>query len=380
MKLTKKFRKMAAVLLTTLMVVMVLMTVPFTASAAEDTDNTTDTVYPGGQITVTYSFAKDIPAGCPCYLFRSNYPLTKVKYKTFENHWVLQPMVVTNITEEHKNVSVSAFTAYGPEVKSGEKIISLVYDVIERTKLSDLDFSIIELQLGDNNLVDYSGDLSYFSYDVEITSKGEKPTEPTTVAPATTEPTTEEPTTEEPTEAPTTVPSTTVEPTTEEPTEAPTTEAPTTVEPTTVEPTTVEPTEAPTTEEPTIVPPTTVEPTTEEPTEAPTTEAPTTVEPTEAPATEPTTVKPATEPTEAPTKVPVVTQPATAAPSTEPTQPATVTPAPATPDEPSNGGNGSNDNGIVKTGQNMPAMIPVSIITMALTFAVMKFCRRKRSK
>ena len=114
-------------------------------------------------------------------------------------------MVVTNTTEEHKNVSVSAFTAYGPEVKAGEKIISLVFDVIKETKVSDLDFSLIELQLGDNNLVDYSGDLSYFSYDVKITSKGEKPTEPTTVAPTTTEPTTVAPTTEEPT---------TVEPTT----------------------------------------------------------------------------------------------------------------------------------------------------------------------
>ena len=164
----------------------------------------TGTVYPGDQITITYSFAKDIPAGCPCYLFRTNYPFEMVKYNSFENHWVLWPMVATD-TEDYKDVSVSAFTAYGPEVKAGEKIISLVYDVIKETKVSDLDFSFTELQLGDNNLVDYSGDLSYFSYDVKITSKGEKPTEPTTVAPTTTEPTTVAPTTEEPT---------TVEPTT----------------------------------------------------------------------------------------------------------------------------------------------------------------------
>lgn len=160
----------------------------------------TGTVYPGDQITITYSFAKDIPAGCPCYLFRTNYPFEMVKYNSFKNHWVLWPMVATD-TEDYKDVSVSAFTAYGPEVKAGEKIISLVYDVIKETKVSDLDFSLIELQLGDNNLVDYSGDLSYFSYDVKITSKGEKPTEPTTVAPTTTEPTTEEPTTVEPTTA-----------------------------------------------------------------------------------------------------------------------------------------------------------------------------------
>lgn len=154
----------------------------------------TGTVYPGDQITITYSFAKDIPAGCPCYLFRTNYPFEMVKYNSFENHWVLWPMVATD-TEDYKDVSVSAFTAYGPEVKAGEKIISLVYDVIKETKVSDLDFSFTELQLSDNNEIDYSGDFSYLSYDVEITSRGEKPTEPTTVAPTTEEPTTVEPTT-----------------------------------------------------------------------------------------------------------------------------------------------------------------------------------------
>lgn len=185
-------KKIISILLSALLIIASLSGLT-TVCQALDTED--DTVYPGDQITITYSFAKDIPAGCPCYLFRTNYPLEMVKYSSFENHWVLQPMVVTNTTEEHKNVSVSAFTAYGPEVKAGEKIISLVFDVIKETKVSDLDFSLIELQLGDNNLVDYSGDLSYFSYDVKITSKGEKPTEPTTVAPTTEEPTTVEPTT-----------------------------------------------------------------------------------------------------------------------------------------------------------------------------------------
>lgn len=185
-------KKITSILLSALLIIASLSGLT-TVCQALDTED--DTVYPGDQITITYSFAKDIPAGCPCYLFRTNYPLEMVKYSSFENHWVLQPMVVTNTTEEHKNVSVSAFTAYGPEVKAGEKIISLVFDVIKETKVSDLDFSLIELQLGDNNLVDYSGDLSYFSYDVKITSKGEKPTEPTTVAPTTEEPTTVEPTT-----------------------------------------------------------------------------------------------------------------------------------------------------------------------------------------
>lgn len=185
-------KKIISILLSALLIIASLSGLT-TVCQALDTED--DTVYPGDQITITYSFAKDIPAGCPCYLFRTNYPLEMVKYSSFENHWVLQPMVVTNTTEEHKNISVSAFTAYGPEVKAGEKIISLVFDVIKETKVSDLDFSLIELQLGDNNLVDYSGDLSYFSYDVKITSKGEKPTEPTTVAPTTEEPTTVEPTT-----------------------------------------------------------------------------------------------------------------------------------------------------------------------------------------
>ena len=185
-------KKITSILLSALLIIASLSGLT-TVCQALDTED--DTVYPGDQITITYSFAKDIPAGCPCYLFRTNYPLEMVKYSSFENHWVLQPMVVTNTTEEHKNVSVSAFTAYGPEVKAGEKIISLVFDVIKETKVSDLDFSLIELQLGDNNLVDYSGDLSYFSYDVKITSKGEKPTEPITVAPTTEEPTTVEPTT-----------------------------------------------------------------------------------------------------------------------------------------------------------------------------------------
>lgn len=191
-------KKIISILLSALLIIASLSGLT-TVCQALDTED--DTVYPGDQITITYSFAKDIPAGCPCYLFRTNYPLEMVKYSSFENHWVLQPMVVTNTTEEDKNVSVSAFTAYGPEVKAGEKIISLVFDVIKETKVSDLDFSLIELQLGDNNLVDYSGDLSYFSYDVKITSKGEKPTESTTVEPTTTAPTTEEPTTVEPTTA-----------------------------------------------------------------------------------------------------------------------------------------------------------------------------------
>lgn len=188
-------KKIISILLSALLIIASLSGLT-TVCQALDTDDTV--LYPGDQITITYSFAKDIPAGCPCYLFRTNYPFEMVKYNSFKNHWVLWPMVATD-TEDYKDVSVSAFTAYGPEVKAGEKIISLVYDVIKETKVSDLDFSFTELQLSDNNEIDYSGDFSYLSYDVEITSRGEKPTEPTTVAPTTTEPTTVAPTTEEPT-------------------------------------------------------------------------------------------------------------------------------------------------------------------------------------
>lgn len=93
------------------------------------------------------------------------------------------------------DVTASAFTAYGPEVKAGEKIVSITYEVIKETKVSDLDFSFTELQLYDNKDNNYNNDYSYLSYDVKITSRGEKPTEPTTVAPTTEEPTTVEPTT-----------------------------------------------------------------------------------------------------------------------------------------------------------------------------------------
>ena len=184
-------KKIISILLSALLIIASLSGLT-TVCQALDTED--DTVYPGDQITITYSFAKDIPAGCPCYLFRTNYPFEMVKYNSFKNHWVLWPMVATD-TEDYKDVSVSAFTAYGPEVKAGEKIISLVYDVIKETKVSDLDFTFTELQLSDNNEIDYSVDFSYLSYDVEITSRGEKPTEPTTVAPTTEEPTTVEPTT-----------------------------------------------------------------------------------------------------------------------------------------------------------------------------------------
>ena len=186
-------KKITSILLSALLIIASLSGLT-TVCQALDTED--DTVYPGDQITITYSFAKDIPAGCPCYLFRTNYPFEMVKYSSFENHWVLWPMVTAD-DEYYYDVTASAFTAYGPEVKAGEKIVSITYEVIKETKVSDLDFSFTELQLYDNKNNNYNNDYSYLSYDVEI----QKPTEPTTVAPTTAEPTTEEPTTVEPTTA-----------------------------------------------------------------------------------------------------------------------------------------------------------------------------------
>lgn len=202
-------KKITSILLSALLIVASLSGFT-TVCQALDTD---DTVYPGDKVTVTYSFAKDIPEGCEYYDFETNYPFEMVKYSGFKNHWVLKPWIDEATIYYDKIVPVQGMTAdnshYGPQVKAGQKIISIVYDVIKKTKVSDLNFSLIELNLGINNQYEYLRDLSYISYDVKITSKNGKPvkptTVPTTVAPTTTEPTTVAPTTEEPT---------TVEPTT----------------------------------------------------------------------------------------------------------------------------------------------------------------------
>lgn len=219
-------KKIKSLLLTVLLIVASLSGFT-TVCQALDTDNTV--VYPGDKMIVTYSFAKDIPEGCNYYDFDTKYPFEMVKYSGFKNHWVLYSGIDEATIYYNKKIPVTGVTIgnshYGPQVKAGQKIISIMYDVIKKTKVSDLNFSLIELRLGINNQYEYLRDLSYISYDVEITSKNGKPVKPTTVASTTTKPTTVAPTTEEPT---------TVEPT----------EASTTVEPTTVEPTTVEPTTA----------------------------------------------------------------------------------------------------------------------------------------
>lgn len=198
-------KKIKSLLLTVLLIVASLSGFT-TVCQALDTD---DIVYPGDKVTVTYSFAKDIPQGCEYYYFETNYPLEMVKYNSFKNHWVLQPRIDEASIYYYKVVPVSGFMTngshYGPQVKAGQKIISIVYDVIKKAKVSDLKFPLIELNLSINDQYEYLRDLSYLSYDVSITSKNGKPVKPTTVAPTTVAPTTVEPTTVEPT---------TVEPTT----------------------------------------------------------------------------------------------------------------------------------------------------------------------
>lgn len=207
-------KKIKSLLLTVLLIVASLSGFT-TVCQALDTD---DIVYPGDKVTVTYSFAKDIPEGCEYYYFEANCSFGMVKYSGFKNHWALRPWIDDSAINYYKTIPVSGMTTngshYGPQVKAGQKIISIVYDVIKKTKVSNLNFSLVELNLGINDQYEYLRDLSYISYDVAITSKNGKPVKPTTVPP----------TTVKPTEAPTTVEPTTV---------APTTEEPTTVEPTT---------------------------------------------------------------------------------------------------------------------------------------------------
>ena len=207
-------KKIKSLLLTVLLIIASLSGFT-TVCQALDTD---DTVYPGDKVIVTYSFAKDIPEGCDYYCFETNYPLEMVEYSGFKNHWALRPWIDDSGIEFYKTIPVTGIPAdgshYGPQVKAGQKIVSITYKVIKKTKVSNLDFSLVEVELGINNQYGLLKDSSYLSYDVSITSKNGKPVKPTTVPP----------TTVKPTEAPTTVEPTTV---------APTTEEPTTVEPTT---------------------------------------------------------------------------------------------------------------------------------------------------
>lgn len=145
-------KKITSILLSALLIIASLSCITTVCSAATD-----DTVHVGEQITVTYSFAKDIPVGCMDYLFRAKYPVDYVKHKSFKNHWVSYPMVSTN-EDEYKDITASASALSSSEVKAGDKIISFIFDVTKETKLSNLDFSLNELQMYDNDKVNHSGD------------------------------------------------------------------------------------------------------------------------------------------------------------------------------------------------------------------------------
>ena len=227
-----KFKKMIASFLMVVMLITTFAIVPVSAASG-------NTVYPGGKIRATVEFAKDIPEGVPCYLFEFEYDGSSLSYSETENHWALYPLTVPHPDWDQPALSCSAFTAVGPEVKAGEKLVSFTFDVTKEINVDELSFSYAEFQLYNNDGVEL--DSSYFAYSVEVVSQGNVPTEPET------EPTTvpvTEPT--EPETEPTTVPVTEpTEPETE-PTTVPVTEP---TEPET-EPTTVpvtEPTEPETT-------------------------------------------------------------------------------------------------------------------------------------
>lgn len=184
---------MKKILCTLLSVIVLIATVPFAVSATSTDENI---VYEGGQIAVTYSFAKDVPEGVPCYLFESYYDPEVVDFKSYENHWDLAPLVVPH--PEYKIISCSAFTAFGPEVKTGDKLVTFTFTALTTVNVDELDFSIAYLELFNNDAVEL--DTSYTTHTVKVISQGnppatEAPTEPTTAEPTTIEPTTVEPTT-----------------------------------------------------------------------------------------------------------------------------------------------------------------------------------------
>ncbi|HCI59547.1 MAG TPA: hypothetical protein DE313_01880 [Ruminococcus sp.] len=170
----KIFSKTLSIIISTLIILSAVSVANiFTVSA----DTTDSMVYPGGEVKVTYSFAKDIWC-TPCYFFEGKFDTNVLEFKNDENHWSIPPMVVPH----DGYVSAAASSAYGVEVKQGDKIISYYYKVIGETNVNDIDFGFIQFQLYDDNGVKL--DTSYMTYSVEILSRGEEPT----TEPATTEP------------------------------------------------------------------------------------------------------------------------------------------------------------------------------------------------
>lgn len=170
----KIFSKTLSIILSTVILLSAVCAAnTFTVSA----DTTDSMVYPGGEVKVTYSFAKDIWC-TPCYFFEGKFDANVLEFKNDENHWSITPMVVPH----DGYVSAVASSAYGVEVKPGDKIISYYYKVIGETNVNSIDFGFIQFQLYDDDGVEL--DASYVTYSVEVLSRGEEPT----TEPATTEP------------------------------------------------------------------------------------------------------------------------------------------------------------------------------------------------
>ena len=180
----KIFSKTLSIILSTVILLSAVCAANTFTVSAETTDSM---VYPGGEIRVTYSFAKDIWC-TPCYFFEGKYDTNVLEFENVENHWSIPPMFAPH----DGYVSAAASSAYGVEVKQGDKIISYYYKVIGEANVNDIDFGFIQFQLYDDDGVEL--DASYMTYSVEVLSRGEVPTtEPTTTEPETTEPATTEP-------------------------------------------------------------------------------------------------------------------------------------------------------------------------------------------
>lgn len=177
-----KLRKMVASFLMVVMLITTFAILPVSAASGNS-----NTVYPGGKIKATVEFAKDIPEGVPCYLFELEYDGSSLSYSETENHWALNPLTVPHPDWDQPALSCSAFTAVGPEVKAGEKIVSFTFDVTREIASDGLSFSYAEFQLYNNDATRL--DSSYFAYSVEVLSQGNVPTEPETTEPTDPKPT-----------------------------------------------------------------------------------------------------------------------------------------------------------------------------------------------
>ena len=181
---SKKIKKSRAISIL-LVIMMLFITLPFAVSASASTSS--GIIYPGGKIKVTIEFAKDIPEGVPCYLFELEYDGSSLSYAETENHWALYPLTVPHPDWDQPALSCSAFTAVGPEVKAGEKLVSFTFDVTKEINADELSFSYAEFQLYNNDATRL--DSSYFAYSVEVLSQGNIPTEPETTEPTDPKPT-----------------------------------------------------------------------------------------------------------------------------------------------------------------------------------------------